>query len=51
MGKVRDAYKSLVELPAGKIPSGRPKRRWKDNIRMDLREIRWLRTEVGGGLL
>jgi hypothetical protein len=37
-GEKRDAYKILVGKPEG---SGRPRRRWEDNIRMDLREIRW----------
>jgi hypothetical protein len=31
----------LVEKPEGKEPLGRPRRRWEDNIRMDLREIGW----------
>jgi hypothetical protein len=30
-----------VGKPEGKRPLGRPKRRWEDNIRMDLREIGW----------
>jgi hypothetical protein len=33
--------KVLVGKPEGKRPLGRPKRRWKDGIRMDLREIDW----------
>jgi hypothetical protein len=37
----RNAYKILVGKPEGKIPLGRRKRRWVDNIKMDLREIRW----------
>jgi hypothetical protein len=32
--------KVRVEKPEGKTPLGRPRRRWEDNIRMDLREIR-----------
>jgi len=32
-------YRVLVEKPEGKIPLGRPRRRWEDNIRMDLREV------------
>jgi hypothetical protein len=32
-------YRILVEKPEGKKPLGRPRRRWVDNIRMDLREI------------
>jgi hypothetical protein len=31
----------LVGKPEEKRPLGRPRRRWEDNIRMDLREIRW----------
>jgi hypothetical protein len=34
-------YKILVGKPEGKRPLGRPRRRWEDNIRMDLREIGW----------
>jgi hypothetical protein len=48
-------YKVLVGKPEGKRPLGRPRRRWKDGIRMDLtvREIGFdcLRTGTGGGLL
>jgi hypothetical protein len=35
----RDAYRMLVGKPGGKIPVGRPRIRWLDNIEMDLREI------------
>jgi hypothetical protein len=38
---MRNAYTILVGKPAGKRPLGRPRRRWEDNIRMDLREIDW----------
>jgi len=31
----------LVRKPEGKRPLGRPRRRWEDNIKMDLREIGW----------
>jgi hypothetical protein len=41
MGEKRNAYRILVGNPEGKRPIGRPRRRWEDNIRMDLREIRW----------
>jgi hypothetical protein len=34
-------YKVLVEKPEGKIPLRRPRRKWEDGIRMDLREIGW----------
>jgi uncharacterized protein YebE (UPF0316 family) len=35
----------LVGKPEGKIPPGRPRRRWDDNITMDLREIGWGGTD------
>jgi hypothetical protein len=41
MGETRNAYRILVGKPEGKRPLGRPTRRWKDNIKMDLREIGW----------
>jgi hypothetical protein len=40
MGDGRGVYSVLIERPEGKRPLGRPRRRWEDNIRMDLREIR-----------
>jgi hypothetical protein len=39
MGEEREVYKVLVGKPEGKRPLGRPRRRWEDGIRMDLREI------------
>jgi hypothetical protein len=39
MGEGRGVYRDLVESPKGKRPLGRPRRRWDDNIKMDLREI------------
>jgi hypothetical protein len=39
MGEERKLYKVLVGKPEGKRPLGRPRRRWEDGIRMDLREI------------
>jgi hypothetical protein len=36
---VRGAYNILVGRPEGRRPLGRPRRSWKDNIKMDLREI------------
>jgi hypothetical protein len=36
----RGIYRDLVEKPEGKRPLGRPKRRWEDNIKMDLHEVR-----------
>ncbi|KAJ4433767.1 hypothetical protein ANN_16079 [Periplaneta americana] len=37
-GESRNAYRVLVGRPEGKRPLGRPRRRWEDNIKMDLRE-------------
>jgi hypothetical protein len=37
MGEERNVYKVLVGKPEGKIPLGRPRSRWEDEIRMDLR--------------
>jgi hypothetical protein len=35
----RGAYNALVGKPEGGRPLGRPRRRWEDNIKMDLREV------------
>jgi hypothetical protein len=43
-GEGRGVYRVLVGKPEGKRPLGRPRRRWEDNIKMDLQE-------VGGGEL
>jgi hypothetical protein len=59
MGEERKLYKVLVGKPKGKRPLRRPRRRWKDEIRMDLREIglgvwigfNWLKIGTGGGLV
>jgi hypothetical protein len=59
MGERRGAYRSLVGKSEGRRPLGRPRRRWEDNIKMDLREVGWgawtgsiwLRTGTGGELL
>jgi hypothetical protein len=37
MGEMRNAYKILIGKPEGRRPCGRPRRRWEDNIRMDLK--------------
>ena len=39
MGEERGVYRVLVGKPEGKRPLGRPRRRWVDNIRMDLQEV------------
>jgi hypothetical protein len=39
MGEERKVYKVLVGKPEGRRPLGRPRLRWEDGIRMDLREI------------
>ena len=39
MQQSRNAYKVLLGKPEGKRPLGRPSRRWKNNIRMDSREV------------
>jgi hypothetical protein len=41
MGEGRGAYWVLVGRPEGRRPLGRPRRRWEDNIKMDLQEVRW----------
>jgi hypothetical protein len=38
MGEGRGVYRVLVGRPEGKIPLGRPRIRWEDNIKLDLRE-------------
>ena len=42
MGEGRGVHRVLIGKPEGKRPLGRPRRRWEDNIKMDLQE-------VGGG--
>jgi hypothetical protein len=41
MGQERKVHRVLVGKPEGKIPLGRPRHRWRDGIRMNLREIGW----------
>jgi hypothetical protein len=56
---MRNICKILVRRPEGKRPLGGPRRRWMDNIRMDLGEIGWcdmdwmiwLRIGTSGGVL
>jgi hypothetical protein len=58
MGEESKMYRVLVVKPEGKSPFERPRRRWEDGIKMDLREIglgvwsgfNWLRTGMAGGL-
>jgi len=59
-GQGRGVYRVLVGKPEGKRPLGRPRRRWEDNIKMDLfRKMEgvvgtgwsWLRIGTGGGHL
>ena len=57
MGEGRGVYRVLVGKPEGKRPLGRPRRRWEDNIKMDLQEVgcgvwtgsSWLWIGTGGG--
>jgi hypothetical protein len=39
MGEVMNAYSILIGKPEGRRTLGRPRRRWEDNIKMDLRKI------------
>jgi hypothetical protein len=41
MGEGRNVYRVLVGKPEGKRPLARPRRRWEDGIKMDLREFGW----------
>jgi hypothetical protein len=59
MGEERGAYRILVGRPEGRRPLGKPRHRWEDNIKMDLREVGWggmnwielVQERDGGGLL
>ena len=58
MGEGRGVHKVLVGKPEGKRLLGRPRRRWEDNIKIDLQEVggaetgwSWLRIGTGGGHL
>jgi hypothetical protein len=46
MVEKRNAYRTLVGKPKGRRPLGRPRRRWVDNTKMDLREIGWDGVEL-----
>jgi len=39
MGERRGVYRVLVGKPKGKMPLGRPRRRWEDNIKMNFQEV------------
>jgi hypothetical protein len=41
MEEKRDAYRILMTKPEGRIPLGRPRRKWVNNINVNLREIGW----------
>jgi hypothetical protein len=41
MGEKIGAYRILVGRPEGRQPLGRPRRRWEDNIKMDLQDVGW----------
>jgi hypothetical protein len=45
-GEGRGAYRALVGKPEGRRPLGRPRPRWKDNMKVDLLEVGW---RGGGG--
>jgi hypothetical protein len=45
MGEEREVHRVLVGKPKGKRPLGRPRRRWEDNIKMDLQEVGWGRVD------
>jgi hypothetical protein len=41
MGEARGAYRILMGRLEGRRPLGKPRRRWEDNIKMDLQEVGW----------
>jgi hypothetical protein len=45
MREDRGVQRVLVGKPEGKRPLGRPRRRWEDNIKMDIEEVEWGREE------
>jgi hypothetical protein len=44
-GEKWNAYRILVGKPDGKRPLGRPRHRWVDNVKVDLRQIEWGRMD------
>jgi len=49
MGERRGVYRVLVGKPEGKRPLGRPRRRWWDNVKMDLKEVGYGLDRSGSG--
>ena len=47
MEEGRSVFKILTGKPTGKRPLGRPRRRWEDNIRMDLEAVKYQCGELG----
>jgi hypothetical protein len=45
MGEKRGAYRILLGRPEGRRPLGIPRRRWEDNIKMDLQDVGWVGME------
>jgi hypothetical protein len=58
-GERRGVYREFVGKPEGKRPLGRPRRRWENNIKMEIQEVgcgtctglSWIRKGTGRGLL
>jgi hypothetical protein len=48
MGEKRNAYRLLVAKPEGKRPLRKPRHRWVDNIKIDLREMGWYGLDQSG---
>jgi hypothetical protein len=48
MGEGRNVYRVLVGKPEGKRSLERPRRRWEDRLKIDLREIDWGRVDLPG---
>jgi hypothetical protein len=59
VGEEKGVHRLLVGKPEGKMPLGRPRRRWENNIKMIIRKLEgvvgtgwsWLRIGTGGGHL